>query len=37
MAPMFCPHCCKQLLVTGQEFGAYCAGDLSILADPECR
>lgn len=32
MAPMFCPSCGKQLIVTGQRFCAYCAADLSILA-----
>jgi hypothetical protein len=35
MAPMFCPHCGKQLLLAGQRFCAYCAGDLSILAGSE--
>jgi len=37
MAPMFCPHCGKQLLLAGQKFCAYCAGDLSILAGSERR
>jgi hypothetical protein len=32
---MFCPHCGKQLLLAGQRFCAYCAGDLSILAGGE--
>jgi hypothetical protein len=33
MAPMFCPSCGKQLIVTGQKFCAYCAGDLSIIGE----
>jgi hypothetical protein len=28
----FCPYCGKQLLLSNQKFCAYCAGDLSILA-----
>jgi zinc-ribbon domain len=35
MAPMFCPHCGEQLLLAGQKFCAYCAGDLSVLAGSE--
>jgi hypothetical protein len=35
MAQMFCPHCGKQLLLAGQRFCAYCAGDLSILGGSE--
>jgi zinc-ribbon domain len=30
---MFCPNCGKQLLLPGQKFCAYCAGDLSILGE----
>ena len=35
MTPIFCPHCGKQLLLSGQKFCAYCAGDLSPLAEGE--
>jgi len=33
VAPMFCPNCGKQLLLAGQKFCAYCAGDLGALAE----
>ena len=33
MAPMFCPNCGKQLVLTGQKFCAHCGGDLNILAE----
>ena len=33
MAPMFCPSCGKQLLVSGQMFCAHCGGDLGILEE----
>jgi len=35
MAPLFCPHCGKQLLLVGQKFCAYCAGDLNALEGSE--
>jgi hypothetical protein len=35
MSPLFCPHCGKQLLLVGQKFCAYCAGDLNALAGNE--
>lgn len=33
MAPMFCPTCGKQLLLSDQKFCAYCGGDLGMLAE----
>lgn len=39
MAAIYCPHCGKELLLAGQKFCAYCAGDLRVLsaAEPEAQ